>query len=101
MSFTDMVQILCAGDRSIEVIITTSDSKGHVFVENGNIVHVSYNDIQGEDAFYKLMMLTEGEFVTKQCSEFPVKSIQASAMSLLMEGARLSDEIQSLQGEPS
>ena len=39
------------------------------------------------------MALQEGEFEIVSCSNPPSRSINNSAMSLLMEGARLADEL--------
>lgn len=92
MSFTDMIQILCASNRNMEVVLHSGEHEGHVLVEGGNIVHASLDDRTGEEAFYRLMLWRDGDFETKQCREFPVRSMRASAMSLLMEGARIADE---------
>jgi CheY-like chemotaxis protein len=92
MSFTDMIQILCASDRSMEVVLRSGAHEGHVLVENGNIVHASLDDITGEEAFYRLMLWRDGDFETQQCREFPMRTMRASAMSLLMEGSRVADE---------
>jgi CheY-like chemotaxis protein len=92
MSFTDMIQIVCAGNKSLEIVITGEGHQGHVFVQNGEIIHAQMGDKQAEDAFYRLMQWHKGEFSTKQCVEFPARTIKLSTMSLLMEGARLADE---------
>jgi DNA-binding response OmpR family regulator len=92
MSFTDMIQILSAGGKDVEIHLKRDDLEGEVFVQGGNVVHAALGSIQGEAAFFKLMRWTEGEFTTKQCSEPPEMSITVSTMSLLMEGARQADE---------
>jgi DNA-binding response OmpR family regulator len=92
MSFTDMIQIICAGAKSMQILLTHADRKGEVLVEDGEIVHAQTGDKKGEQAFYDMMTWREGDFTTRQCDEFPEKTIRSSAMSLLMEGARLADE---------
>ena len=92
MSFTDMIQILCAGSKSMEIDLSCDGTEGQVFVKNGEIIHASVGNSQGEEAFYKLMQWTRGDFTTKQCAEFPEPTIDSSTMSLLMEGARIADE---------
>lgn len=92
MSFTDMIQILCAGAKSMEIDLICDGTEGHVFVKNGEIIHADVGDAKGEEAFYKLMQWTRGDFTTKQCAEFPEPTIDSSTMSLLMEGARIADE---------
>jgi len=92
MSFTDMIQILCAGAKSMEIDLNCDGTQGQVFVKAGEIIHATVGKHQGEAAFYELMKWTRGEFTTKQCADFPEPTIDSSTMSLLMEGARLADE---------
>jgi two-component system chemotaxis response regulator CheB len=79
----------------MEIVLTRGDREGHVFIEDGEVIHAETGDTEGEQAFYTLMQWREGTFTTRQCAAFPVRTIQSSVMSLLMEGARLADE----QGE--
>lgn len=92
MSFTDMVQILCAGRRSVDLFLTMDDEEGRVYIRDGEIVHAMLGALRGEPAFYALMRWKSGTFTTRQCGESPERSIQSSSMSLLMEGARQADE---------
>lgn len=92
MSFTDMIQILCASEKTMEVVLHSGSHEAHVVVEGGNIVHATLDDMTGEDAFYRLMLWRDGDFETHPCREIPVRSMRASAMSLLMEGSRVADE---------
>ena len=92
MSFTDLIQILSAGRKSLCVRLMQGDITGYVFVKDGNVVHAQIGDLSGEAAFYEMMRWTTGAFNATQCAEFPNDTIHVSTMSLLMEGARLADE---------
>ena len=92
MSFTDMIQIVCAGGKSMEIQLVHEGDKGEVFVREGNVIHAAVEDKAGEKAFYDLMKWSSGEFAAHRCAEFLEETIQASLMSLLMEGSRLVDE---------
>ena len=92
MNFTDMIQILSAGAKNMEVHLSSHGEEGRVFLKNGNVIHAAAGSLQGEEAFYQLMKWREGSFTTQPCTVFPETTIQASTTSLLMEGARLSDE---------
>jgi hypothetical protein len=39
------------------------------------------------------MRWKEGTFKASHCAQYPPRTIQASTMSLLMEGSRLADEL--------
>lgn len=92
MSFTDVIQILSAGNRSMVLTLTAGDCAGEVYLREGAVVHAVCGATEGEDAFYELMRLTEGEFRTHAAQSFPEPTVHASTMSLLMEGARQMDE---------
>jgi len=92
MNFTDMIQILSAGNRNMELQLTSRGQEGQVVLKDGNVIHATTGNLQGEEAFYQLMTWREGNFTTRPCSTFPSATIKASTTSLLMEGARLSDE---------
>jgi DNA-binding response OmpR family regulator len=92
MSLTDIIQNLTAGDKDVEIILDNKTEKGRIYIQQGEVTHASVENSEGEEAFYKLMTWEEGDFQIVPCSEFPPCTIQAAAMSLLMEGARLADE---------
>jgi DNA-binding response OmpR family regulator len=92
MSFTDMIQILSAGAKNMEIHLTRQGHEGRVFLKEGNVIHAATGSLQGDEAFYQLMKWRDGLFTTKPCATFPAATIQASTTSLMMEGARLSDE---------
>jgi CheY-like chemotaxis protein len=92
MSFTDMIQILSAGAKNMEITLVRGDREGKVYIRSGQIIHAAVGKLKAEAAFYEMMRWHEGEFSTRQCGEFPEPSIESSTMSLLMEGARLVDE---------
>jgi DNA-binding response OmpR family regulator len=92
MNFTDLIQILCAGGKNVRISLTEGDQEAEVYLQNGDIVHAATGDAEGDSAFYELMRWERGEFVTCHCTDFPQRSVHESAMSLLMEGARLADE---------
>ncbi|MCK5849647.1 MAG: response regulator [Kiritimatiellae bacterium] len=92
MDFTDLIQILCAGGKSTEIVLSVDNKRGAVFIKDGEIVDASSGDLTGDMAFYDLMCWKKGVFSTHNCDRFAERTIESSTMSLLMEGARLADE---------
>ena len=92
MSFTDMIQILCAGGKNAVIRLSRENEEGEVYLHNGDVIHAQLGDVTAEHAFYKFMSWQDGEFTTQLCEDFPEQTIFESAMGLLMEGARLVDE---------
>ncbi|MBA4387384.1 MAG: hypothetical protein C0404_05345 [Verrucomicrobia bacterium] len=92
MSFCDLIQVLSAGCKSVEIDVRKENQQGKLFLKEGNVIHAETAGVAGEDAFYRLMQWRSGEFSMKECSVFPEPTVMSSTMSLLMEGARLVDE---------
>lgn len=92
IGFTDVVQLLCAAEKNIELELTNEGKLGSLLIEQGNIVHCAVGQKQGDSAFYEFMRWRSGQFTTRPCKEFPVRTIKSSLMSLLLEGTRLVDE---------
>lgn len=92
ISLTDLVQILSAGMKSTKVVLTRNGEEGLVYLQNGDVVEAKIGDLQAEPAFFRLMTWKKGTFATQPCEQYPPRTIQVPTMSLLMEGARRSDE---------
>lgn len=92
MSFTDMIQILSAGRRSVDLLINTDRDEGRVYIRDGDVVHATLGEMTGEAAFFALMQWKAGTFTTRQCGQLPERTIEVSTMALLMEGSRQADE---------
>jgi len=92
MSATDFIQSLSAGEKSVKIILENETESGHIYIEKGNIIHAYTGDLEGENAFYKIVVWEEGRFQIVPCSTFPPQTIQGRTLSLLLEASRLADE---------
>jgi DNA-binding response OmpR family regulator len=92
MSPTDFIQSLSAGEKNVKITIETESESGHIYIEKGNIIHAHTGDLEGEIAFYKIVVWEEGRFQIVPCSTFPAPTIQGNTLSLLLEASRLADE---------
>lgn len=95
MSFTDIIQSLTSGEKDVEIALTNDTRQARVFIQGGEVIHAVCGSKTAEEAFYDVMTWGQGTFRIIPCTGFPERHIQASAMSLLMEGARLADELES------
>lgn len=91
--FVDMIQILSAGDKGMQLDLKRDGVKAQVVIIGGEVVHCHVDDQLGEEAFYHLMKWREGEFTAKRCDKAEKRTVTSSTMSLLMEGARRMDEV--------
>lgn len=93
MSLPDMVQILWHGRKTCALRIQASSLSGEIDFADGQVVDARWDTLRGEDAFYKMLSLREGDFrLDPAFTPGPGRSITASPEALLLEGMRRLDE---------
>lgn len=92
MSLPDIVQVLHQGRKSGVLRLTSDRNTGEVYLRDGDIVHATWRDLRGADAFYALLCLKTGTFAVDADVPAPQTTIDLSAEMLLIEGMRRLDE---------
>ena len=92
MSLPDMIQILWHGRKTCALRITAGPSSGEIDFAEGQVVDARWDALRGEEAFYKMITLREGDFRLDPTFKPTTRSIQASPEALLLEGMRRLDE---------
>jgi len=95
VGLNDVIQMECLGRNSSILEIKNQRVHGRVFIENGDIIHATCGEEQGERAFQKLLSAAGGEFKLHPFEAPGVRTIEGSWEFLLMEAARVSDELAS------
>src|SRR4030088_568870 len=94
MNVIDLVQSLEMGRKSCSLTLTNKDDKCEIYFNQGQAKHAAYGPITGDEAVFKVLRWTEGNFQI----DFKAKSAQETTtlntQGLLMEGLRLLDESQ-------
>jgi CheY-like chemotaxis protein len=98
----DVIQMECLGRNSSILEIQNQRVHGRIYIEDGNIVHAVVGDETGIAAFQKLLSLSSGEFHLQPFEPPPKKTLAGQWEFLLMEAARVRDEVASQPpaGEP-
>ena len=94
MSMTDLLQSLEMGQKSCRLVVRHNGEQGELFFASGQCHDAKIGNIEGDDAVYKVIMWSEGEF------EIDFNAANASTRTtttrgttgLLMEAMRLMDE---------
>jgi CheY-like chemotaxis protein len=94
MSMTDLMQSLEMGQKSCRLIVQKGGEQGELYFASGQCRDAKIGHVDGDDAVYKVILWTEGEF------EIDFNAANASTRStttktttgLLMEAMRLMDE---------
>ncbi len=92
MGLPDVVQILWHGRKSCTIRLRTPRGTGDIGFSEGQIVDARYVGKRGEDAFYAMLTIKEGEFHIDADAVPTEQTIDVSPEGLLLEGMRRLDE---------
>ena len=92
----DVIQLECLGRNSSVLEVYNEHVFGRIYIENGNIIHAAGGDLTGERALQQLLALPGGSFELVAFEPPPQNTICGAWESLLMEAARVRDELASL-----
>ncbi|MGO9019834.1 MAG: DUF4388 domain-containing protein [Syntrophobacteraceae bacterium] len=92
ISLTDLVQLICLDsvDRIVEVRSETLT--GTIHIRGGQVGHAQTGDFVGREAFFKMLTVHSGSFVTLPCSMEGDVTINVPWQHLLIEAMRFLDE---------
>jgi hypothetical protein len=101
----DLVQLLCGSRKSGILTLHSPYGIGEIHIQNGRICHARLNDNDPEDPykiFYRLFRWNEGIFDLQPLTGPLLKTtLTGTTESLLLEAARLLDEINNLGNLPA
>jgi CRP-like cAMP-binding protein len=94
LPFPELVQLLHAGRRTGTVFLSCGGRQGRLGFQDGRLMAAELGEASGENAFFELARLSEGEFKLEQkLDDFPEAArIQTDTLGLLMEALRRMDE---------
>jgi response regulator RpfG family c-di-GMP phosphodiesterase len=92
MGLPDMVQVLWHGRKSGSLKIRSGTTSGEIHFVGGAIYNALWATLRGEEAFYAMLKLTEGDFSLDPNFTAPQQVIMDSPEALLLEGMRRMDE---------
>src|SRR3984885_2085305 len=94
MSMIDLMQSLEMGQKSCRLIVRQGAEKGELYFASGQCRDAKIGDVEGDDAVYKVILWTEGEFEIdfNAASASTRTTTTRNTTGLLMEAMRLMDE---------
>ncbi len=100
ITFIDILQVLNMGKKTAAVRLRHDDHVGHIYMDDGEIVHADSGPLEGIEAFNSLVEWPHPAFkVLKESPPDHPRSIDASFGFLLLEATRLKDEARRQRGE--
>lgn len=92
MNVIDLMQSLELGRKNCLLTLTKNGDRCDVYVQDGQINHATYGPLSGDDAIYKVLTWTDGNFLIDFDGRSSEQTTTRSTQGLLMEGLRLLDE---------
>ena len=93
MSPSDILQMLCLTQRSTALRVVDGASMGVVHIDRGEIVHALCDDRVGEPALFRILRCRRGKFDMLPLPKDGPRSVHAQWQHLLLESARIDDEV--------
>ncbi len=92
MALPDIVQVLWHGRKTGSLRIRTKNDTGEIHFVDGNIWNALWGRLRGEEAFYVMLTIAEGDFALSPAFRAPTRVVEPSPEQLLLEGMRRMDE---------
>lgn len=92
MNVMDLLQSLDMGRKTCSLVLTNNGDKCEMFFAEGQINHAMYGNLKGEEAVYKVLSWTGGNFEIDFNGNSREQTVTRTTQGLLMEGLRLLDE---------
>lgn len=92
MNVIDLLQSLELGRKTCSLSLTNAGERCELFFSEGQINHAIYDDLKGDEAVYKVLQWTGGNFQIDFEGQSSDQTVTRSTQGLLMEGLRLLDE---------
>jgi len=92
MNVLDLLQSLDMGRKTCALTLSNNGDHCKMFFTEGQINHAQYGALKGDEAVYKVLTWTEGNFEIDFKGNSKEQTTTQSTQGLLLEGLRLLDE---------
>src|SRR5574337_1762709 len=92
MNVMDLLQSLELGHKTCALVLSNDGDRCEMFFSDGQINHAVYGKLKGDEAVYKVLAWTGGNFQIDFTGKSGEQTCTRSTQGLLMEGLRLIDE---------
>lgn len=92
IALLDIIQFNGLAKSTSALKISTGEREGMIFFRDGKVVHASFGDLSGEEAFFRIIETQKAELHNLNNIEPPLVSMGKSVESLLLEAAVMKDE---------
>lgn len=93
-SLVDIIQLECISQNSTVLKIVNGWRNGRIWIQNGEVVHATTDELSGEAAFRRILSWKAGGFESLPAEPNQPRTIYNSYQGLLLETAQAQDEAQ-------
>jgi CheY-like chemotaxis protein len=98
-SLVDLIQLECLSGSSCILKITNGRLEGRIWIQNGEVYDSATQDVEGEDAFRRILSWRAGNFEILPMDAERPRKIKTSYQGLLLDTAQALDEAQAGSSE--
>lgn len=91
LSIVDLLQMFHYARRSLAIVVD-GWAPGHVYLQEGRVIHATYRDLAGEPALRAILAMPAGSLRTMVLPEGTPHTISGSLEALLLDALRQLDE---------
>lgn len=94
ISLPSFLQLLKTEQKTCLIEVTSGNSKGYIYFNQGELCSAVYGDTKGDEAVYGMLMLDDVEIrIKRHVKKKYKKTIETPLFALLLEGMQRKDEI--------
>jgi len=94
ISLQDYIQMFCMNGSTKAILVTQKNEKGIILIRDGNVEYAIQDQLEGEEAFFRIMSWKKGTLKEVKIKKFPEANIHKDFNFLLIEGASRSNSLQ-------
>jgi len=93
-TFPDVLEFLFTARKTGRIVVLNGSRRpGHIYVEDGNVVHAELERQSGIDAFNEMCFLTHGRFQFEPEFRSAQRTMSENGLEILLDSARRRDEL--------
>ncbi len=99
MDLTSIIAINCNEMNQARLVVRHEGREARIFFQDGNIVHMSLEPLEGEEVIYEVLGWDEGMFQLERGVATPKRTVSAGWSELLLQGMQRLDERERAGGD--
>ena len=99
LTLIDILQLLAYESGTAKIEVSSPDGKGAIYVEDGRLVHAVFEDLEGQEAFDRILSLEGGSFSMRRGEKPMKRTLDEPLDAILLRVVTSKEEEESEGGE--